>query len=231
MVLVGTVLILLGRGQTARAQGFIIDRRPAVPIARSYEIREVAIDARVRDQVAEVQVSQTFHNPGLGPDRVGIPLPAARRWGDAELRAPGRWPGAARPAAEQGRGAAHLRGDRPHQARPGAAGIHGPRALSHQRLPDPARGRPQGDDALHPALQARPRRRRVLLSAQHPEVHGQADRAAGAQHLDPEQGRDQVGLLPERRRPDRPLGRPRGTGQPRAAQRQSRQRLPPGLHA
>ena len=35
-----------------------------IPVARSYEIREVSIDARVRDQVAEVQVSQTFHNPG-----------------------------------------------------------------------------------------------------------------------------------------------------------------------
>ena len=63
-VLVGTVLILLGRGQSARAQGFIVDRRPAIPIGRSYEIREVSIDARVRDQVAEVQISQTFHNPG-----------------------------------------------------------------------------------------------------------------------------------------------------------------------
>ncbi len=48
----------------ATGQGIIIDRRPRVPIAHSYEIREVAIDARVRDQVAEVQVSQTFHNPG-----------------------------------------------------------------------------------------------------------------------------------------------------------------------
>src|SRR5262249_61759589 len=49
---------------TARSQGIIIDRRPRVPVARSYEIREVSIDGRVRDQVAEVQVSQTFHNPG-----------------------------------------------------------------------------------------------------------------------------------------------------------------------
>ena len=46
------------------AQGFIVDRRPAVPVGRSYEIREVSIDARVRDQLAEVQVAQTFHNPG-----------------------------------------------------------------------------------------------------------------------------------------------------------------------
>ncbi len=48
----------------AQAQGLIIDRRPHVPISRAFEIREVTVNARVRDQVAEVQVSQTFHNPG-----------------------------------------------------------------------------------------------------------------------------------------------------------------------
>ena len=48
----------------ARAQGIIVDRRPQIPVARAYEVREVSVDARVRDQVAEVQVSQTFHNPG-----------------------------------------------------------------------------------------------------------------------------------------------------------------------
>jgi Ca-activated chloride channel family protein len=48
----------------ARSQGFIVDRRPTTPISHSYEIREVLIDGRVRDQIAEVQVSQTFHNPG-----------------------------------------------------------------------------------------------------------------------------------------------------------------------
>jgi Ca-activated chloride channel family protein len=47
-----------------RGQGMIIDRRPHVPLARAYEIRDVSIDARVREQVAEVQVSQTFYNPG-----------------------------------------------------------------------------------------------------------------------------------------------------------------------
>ena len=49
---------------------------------------------------------------------------------------------------------------------------------------------------------------RVLLSAEHAEVHRQAGPAAGGQHLAPEQGRDQVGLLPQRRRADRPRGRP-----------------------
>jgi Ca-activated chloride channel family protein len=48
----------------ALGQGIIIDRRPHIPIARSYEVREVSLDARIRDQGAEVQVSQTFYNPG-----------------------------------------------------------------------------------------------------------------------------------------------------------------------
>jgi Ca-activated chloride channel family protein len=57
-------MTLAMRGEGARAQGIIIDRRPHIPVARSYQVREVSVDARIRDQVAEVQVSQTFHNPG-----------------------------------------------------------------------------------------------------------------------------------------------------------------------
>ncbi len=45
------------------AQGIIFDRRPNQPIAGAYEIREVSVDGRIRDQVAEVQISQTFYNP------------------------------------------------------------------------------------------------------------------------------------------------------------------------
>ena len=62
--LFGAGVFWLAGTPPVRAQGFIIDRRPQIPVARSYEIREVSIDARVRDQVAEVQISQTFHNPG-----------------------------------------------------------------------------------------------------------------------------------------------------------------------
>ncbi len=58
------LLVLTLSAQSASAQGFIVDHRPRVPIAGSYEIREVTLDARVRDQVADVRVSQTFHNPG-----------------------------------------------------------------------------------------------------------------------------------------------------------------------
>jgi hypothetical protein len=31
-----------------RGQGMIVDRRPHMPLARAYEIRDVSIDARVR---------------------------------------------------------------------------------------------------------------------------------------------------------------------------------------
>jgi Ca-activated chloride channel family protein len=55
---------LLALPTSLLAQGIVIDRRPHIPIARAYEVREVSVDARIRDQVAEVQVSQTFHNPG-----------------------------------------------------------------------------------------------------------------------------------------------------------------------
>jgi len=62
------ILILIGPTiPPALAQGIIVDRRPRIPFTGSYEIREVSIDGRVRDQIAEVQVSQTFHNPGSFP--------------------------------------------------------------------------------------------------------------------------------------------------------------------
>src|SRR5206468_11722433 len=58
------ILALFSSARLAQAQGLIIDHRPHVPFARSYEVRDVTVDARVRDQAAEVQVSQTLHNPG-----------------------------------------------------------------------------------------------------------------------------------------------------------------------
>ena len=62
--LVAAIIVMNPLLVSSKGQGIIIDRRPGVPISHSYEIREVGIDARVRDQIAEVQVSQTFHNPG-----------------------------------------------------------------------------------------------------------------------------------------------------------------------
>jgi len=62
--LIVVALALVARAPSAWSQGIIIERRPHLPIGRGYEIREVSVDAKVRDQVAEVQVAQTFHNPG-----------------------------------------------------------------------------------------------------------------------------------------------------------------------
>ena len=62
--LIAAIVVMNPLIAATRGQGIIIDHRSRVPIAHSYEIREVSIDGRVRDQVAEVQVSQTFHNPG-----------------------------------------------------------------------------------------------------------------------------------------------------------------------
>lgn len=62
LILAALAAVLVPR--TGRSQGFIIDRHRPMPVAQMFEVREVTVDARVRDQVAEVQVSQTFHNPG-----------------------------------------------------------------------------------------------------------------------------------------------------------------------
>ena len=64
---IGFVLIAaVSLGNVAYGQGFVVDRRIGrvpIPMNQAYEVREVAVDARIRDQVAEVQVAQTFHNP------------------------------------------------------------------------------------------------------------------------------------------------------------------------
>ncbi|MDX2036229.1 MAG: VIT domain-containing protein [Isosphaeraceae bacterium] len=58
------LLAWLVPASTGLGQGFLVDRHGPRPIPRSFEIREVTIDSVVRDQVAQVQVSQVFHNPG-----------------------------------------------------------------------------------------------------------------------------------------------------------------------
>jgi Ca-activated chloride channel homolog len=62
-LLMAAVVVMSGVGEVW-GQGIIIDQRRTIPIQGSFEIREVGVDARVRDQAAEVRVSQTFHNPG-----------------------------------------------------------------------------------------------------------------------------------------------------------------------
>ena len=47
----------------ATGQGLVIDRRPDRPIAGGFDVEQVVVDAAVRDQVAQVRVSQTLANP------------------------------------------------------------------------------------------------------------------------------------------------------------------------
>jgi Ca-activated chloride channel family protein len=98
------VLVLVAAwGATAPGQGIIIDRRPHIPVARSYEVREVSVDVQLRDQVAEVQVSQTFHNPGSVQleAEYDFPLPEEGTIQSFVLLVDGReWPGRLLPREE-----------------------------------------------------------------------------------------------------------------------------------
>ena len=159
---------LARRDAAVAGEGLIIDRRPHVPVARTYEVREVTVDARVRDQVAEVQVSQTFHNPGsfqLEAEYL-FPLPEDGAIQNFVLLVDGKeLPGRLLPKDEARRIYEEIVRTKRD---PALLEYMGRGLYPHQRLPDPAGGRPQGHDAVHPALQARPRRRRVRLSASAP---------------------------------------------------------------
>ena len=70
------VLLVLQAGQ-AFGQGFLLEKdhryrmprpwpiiRPVPTPVVSYSIQQIAIDAKLKDQIADVQVSQTFLNTG-----------------------------------------------------------------------------------------------------------------------------------------------------------------------
>ncbi len=62
-VVFAALISLLSTSATVHAQGVIIDQRPEIPVPGSFTVKQLDIHASIRDQVAEVQVSQTFHNP------------------------------------------------------------------------------------------------------------------------------------------------------------------------
>ena len=90
----------------ARGQ-FVVERQarpvPLPPAARSYEVAAVGVDARVRDGVAEVRVSQTFRNPGSTTIEAEylFPLPDEAAVGDLNLMVDGKeLPGRVLPKAD-----------------------------------------------------------------------------------------------------------------------------------
>jgi len=90
--IVGAVATLLTSTAATNAQGVLVDQRRTVPIQDSFEVKEVDIDARVRDQTAEVRVSQTFHNPGSSQieAKFCFPIPEDGAVGDFVLLVDGR---------------------------------------------------------------------------------------------------------------------------------------------
>ncbi len=107
LAILGACCLLLAVVTGGSAWGqFVVDRqiRPTLnPVVRSYEVREVAVDARIRDGVAEVRVAQTFHNPGSVEIEAEylFPLPDDAAVGDLMLMVDGReLPGRVLPRAE-----------------------------------------------------------------------------------------------------------------------------------
>jgi Ca-activated chloride channel family protein len=79
----------LGIGRTAAAQGLLIEVRPEYhirlprpiigpapqPTASTYKIDELEVNAKLTDQIAHVQVSQTFENTGSQPIEAAFVFP------------------------------------------------------------------------------------------------------------------------------------------------------------
>ena len=212
---VGWVVAVVAMNWVASAawsQGIIIDRRPRIPIARSYEIREVSIDGRVRDQVAEVQVSQTFHNPGSFQIEAEFlfPLPEEGAIQNFVLMVDGReLPGRLLPKDE----ARRIYEEIVRTKRDPALLEYMGRGLYRTSVfPIP----PGADRKVTMRYTQLCKRDRDVVEFSYPlstqKFTAKPIQRLAVTALDPEQGRDQVDLLPERRRPDRPLGRPRGRG-------------------
>ena len=72
--------------------------QPVPELPQSYKIQELAVNATITDQVAQVQVSQSFVNTGSRQMEVVVRLPAAVRRGDRPDDVHGRRQGVSRPS-------------------------------------------------------------------------------------------------------------------------------------
>ncbi len=62
-MLLVTASLVLSVGSWANGQGLLVDRRAEVPIAGSFQVERIEVNAEVKEQVAQVRVSQTLSNP------------------------------------------------------------------------------------------------------------------------------------------------------------------------
>ena len=124
--------------------GRIRTRCRPTPPPMSYKIKELDVQARLIDQVAQVQVSQTFVNTGSQPMEVAFVFPLPYDGADRADDADDRRPRVSGQAARRQGSPADVRGDRAQEPRSGAAGMAGHGLVPHQRLSRcrPARAAP-----------------------------------------------------------------------------------------
>ncbi len=166
---------------------------PAEPLI-TYKIDSLEVDARLTDQVAKVQVSQSFVNTGSRQMEVAFifPLPYDGAIDRMTLLVDGR----ELPAKllERRRGAAGLRGDRAEEPRSGLAGMDRHGHVQDERLPRAARGEADRFAPLYPALPQARRDDRLPLPAEHGQVHVASGREDRLPRFGREPGRDQEHL-------------------------------------
>ncbi|QDV37211.1 VIT domain-containing protein [Tautonia plasticadhaerens] len=86
------VACLVATAAETPGQGIVVDRRSDRPIAGSFDVESVVVDALVREQVARVRVSQTLSNPteGVIEAEYLFPVPDAGSIRDFVLLVDGR---------------------------------------------------------------------------------------------------------------------------------------------
>ena len=200
---------------------------PPEPPPVSYKIDTLEVDARVTDQVAKVQVSQSFVNTGSRQMEVAFifPLPYDGAIDRMTLLVDGK----EMPAKLLGRRRrpAGLRRDRAEEPRPGLAGVDRHGHVQDERLPGAAGGQADRFAPLRAALPQAGRNDRFPLPLEHGQVHVAAGREDQLPRLRGKPGGDQERLQPDARRRDQAARRPPCRGQLHGA----RTRFPPPISA
>ena len=195
----------------------------------SYKIDSLEVDARVTDQVAKVQVSQSFVNTGSRQMEVAFIFPLALRRGHRSHDPAGRRQGNAGQAAQRRRRPPGLRRDRAEEPRPGLAGVGRHGHVQDERLPGAAGGQADRFAPLRAALPQAGRNDRFPLPLEHGQVHVAAGREDQLPRLRGKPGGHQEHLQPDACRRDQAARRPPCRGQLHGEGPGSRLRLPPAV--
>ena len=202
-VVIGAILLFLAPA-FARAQGLLVvvnpnehvrlprpiviwpQPRPVTQPPTSYAIKDLDVQMKIIDQVAQVQVSQTFVNTGSLPMEVAFvfPLPYDGAVDRMTLMIDGReYPAKLLNAAD-------VRGDRSEEPRSRAVGMARDGLVPHERLSGAAGSEPNGVAALLATVPQGRRADGFHLSAEHGQIHVERCRAGEFPRDDREPGGD-----------------------------------------